>query len=85
MKHGKEIPYGGIIIPSGLEANLPFIFYMLYSDPTNKENHMFKFTLGLTSGLALGAFGTMILAIIGVIALEDSPEMRETFKDALTD
>lgn len=41
---------------------------------------MFKFALGMTSGLALGCFGTMILTIITVIALEDSPELLQTLE-----
>lgn len=41
---------------------------------------MLKFALGLTSGLALGGAGTMILGIITIITLEDSPEVLEYLK-----
>ena len=41
---------------------------------------MLKFTLGLTSGLALGGAGAMILGIVTIIALEDSPELIEYLK-----
>lgn len=39
-----------------------------------------KFVLGLTTGIALGGAGTMILMILGIVALEDSPEVLETLK-----
>lgn len=39
---------------------------------------MLKFTLGLTSGIVIGGAGTMIFMIVGLIALEDSPEVLET-------
>ena len=39
-----------------------------------------KFALGLTSGIVIGGAGTMILMIVGLIALEDSPEVLETLK-----
>lgn len=39
-----------------------------------------KFALGLTTGMLIGGAGTMILAIVGIIALEDSPEVLDTLK-----
>lgn len=41
---------------------------------------MLKFALGLTTGLTLGGAGAMILGIITIITLEDSPEVLEYLK-----
>ncbi len=43
---------------------------------------MLKFTFGLTSGMVLGALGTLAAALLTIVALEDSPRLLETFKKA---
>lgn len=46
---------------------------------------MFKFAFGLTSGIVLGAVGTVAAMVIGIVAIEDSPNLLDALQKKMNE